>query len=49
LVNLEDIPKDSPLYAHMQAYLGAQKETFASSQKRILMISDPTKSYRKKK
>ncbi|KAG5619530.1 hypothetical protein H5410_004748 [Solanum commersonii] len=31
-VNLEDIPEDSPLYGHIQAYLAAQKQkdTFAS-------------------
>ncbi|KAG5579992.1 hypothetical protein H5410_050619 [Solanum commersonii] len=50
-VNLEDIPKDSPLYGLMQAYSAAQsKRNFLFlSPKRILMISNPTKNYRKKK
>ncbi|KAG5599205.1 hypothetical protein H5410_030575 [Solanum commersonii] len=32
MVNLEDIPKDTPLYGHMQAYLAAKKQndTFSS-------------------
>uniref|UniRef100_M1DNK3 Uncharacterized protein n=1 Tax=Solanum tuberosum TaxID=4113 RepID=M1DNK3_SOLTU len=43
-VNLEDIPKDSPLYGHMQAYLTAQKQkyTFASVTKED---NDDIKSY----
>ncbi|KAG5579601.1 hypothetical protein H5410_050228 [Solanum commersonii] len=44
--NLEDIPKDSPLYNHMQAYLATQKQkdTFASI---IKEDSDDIKSYEK--
>ncbi|KAG5571213.1 hypothetical protein H5410_060979 [Solanum commersonii] len=43
-VNLEDIPKDSPLDGQIQAYLNAQKqkETFASITKEE---SDDIKSY----
>ncbi|KAK4731375.1 hypothetical protein R3W88_024363 [Solanum pinnatisectum] len=46
LVSLEDIPKDSPLYAHMQAYLEGkkQKDTFVSI---IKEDSDDIKSYEK--
>ncbi|KAG5581545.1 hypothetical protein H5410_052172 [Solanum commersonii] len=46
LVNFEDIPKDSPLYAHMQAYLDAQKqkENFSSTTKED---TDDIKSYEK--
>ncbi|KAG5599887.1 hypothetical protein H5410_031257 [Solanum commersonii] len=46
LVNLEDILKDSPLYAHMQAYLEAQKqkESFASIAKKD---TDDIRSYEK--
>ncbi|KAK4708667.1 hypothetical protein R3W88_029592 [Solanum pinnatisectum] len=46
LVSLEDIPKDSPLYAHMQAYLEGkkQKDTFVSI---IKEDSDDIKSYKK--
>uniref|UniRef100_M1DMW1 Uncharacterized protein n=1 Tax=Solanum tuberosum TaxID=4113 RepID=M1DMW1_SOLTU len=45
-VDLEDIPKDSPLYGQMQAYLAAQKkkETFASITKED---NDDIKSYEK--
>ncbi|KAG5632444.1 hypothetical protein H5410_004161 [Solanum commersonii] len=46
LVSLEDIPKDSPLYAHMQAYLEGkkQKDTFVSIVKED---SSDIKSYEK--
>ncbi|KAK4706654.1 hypothetical protein R3W88_033786 [Solanum pinnatisectum] len=46
LVSLEDIPKYSPLYAHMQAYLEGkkQKDTFVSI---IKEDSDDIKSYEK--
>lgn len=52
-VHLEDIPEDSPLYAHLQAYLAAQKQkdtsvkqgdTFASISKDD---NDDIKSYEK--
>ena len=53
-VHLEDIPEDSPLYAHLQAYLTAQKQkdtsvkqsdTFASIAKEE--DNDDIKSYEK--
>ncbi|KAG5571249.1 hypothetical protein H5410_061015 [Solanum commersonii] len=46
MVHLEDIPKDSPLYSHMQAYLATQKQkdNFASIIKEDF---DDIKSYEK--
>ncbi|KAG5598830.1 hypothetical protein H5410_030200 [Solanum commersonii] len=46
MVNLEDIRKDSPLYAHMQAYLEGQKQKkiFASIAKED---TDDIRSYEK--
>ncbi|KAG5599202.1 hypothetical protein H5410_030572 [Solanum commersonii] len=46
MVNLEDIPKGSPLYGHMQEYLATrkQKDTFASITKED---TDDIKSYEK--